>query len=115
LDEVFGAENFCSTITYTKTSGASSPDARTNVLPVVTDTILWYARDASQVKFRQPMAPTMRGTGSAAPSQWIEEADGTRRRATPGEMLPEGARSFTLSDLTSQKPTTVFDYSFEGV
>ena len=40
LDEVFGADNHCATITVTKTSQATAP-----LLPEVTDFLLWYAKD----------------------------------------------------------------------
>lgn len=54
LDEVFGVENFCSVITFRKTSSANSPDAKVNVLASVCDYIIWYAKDKSAVKYRQP-------------------------------------------------------------
>ncbi len=53
LDEVFGADNFCSLITYQKTAGMSSPMARVNVLASVADFVLWYARDKQCIKYRQ--------------------------------------------------------------
>ncbi len=53
MDEVFGAENFCSVINFRKTSGASSPFAKTIVLGTVADYILWYARSKKSVKYRQ--------------------------------------------------------------
>src|SRR4051794_32393928 len=31
-----------------------------------------------------------------------------------GEPNPQGGGRFTLSDLTAQKPTTLFDYHYEG-
>src|SRR5204862_5198022 len=43
LDEVFGAENFISFISFAKTTGASSPKAATNVLADVADFVLCYA------------------------------------------------------------------------
>ncbi len=39
LDEVFGSENYCSTITFAKTAGASSER-----LAGIYDQILWYAQ-----------------------------------------------------------------------
>jgi adenine-specific DNA-methyltransferase len=51
LDEVFGAENSCSVITFRKTSGANSPDAKVNVLATVSDYVVWYAKDRDQVKY----------------------------------------------------------------
>src|SRR5208283_4523285 len=48
LDEVFGVENFTSLITFKKTSGATGEH-----LAGISDYIVWYAKDTSQLKFRQ--------------------------------------------------------------
>jgi adenine-specific DNA-methyltransferase len=48
MDEVFGAENFLTLITFSKTTGAT-----VNYLPPTCDYLLWYARDLEQVKYRQ--------------------------------------------------------------
>ena len=48
MDEIFGAENRVATISYATTGGSSA-----NTLPEVADYLLWYARDRTQVKFRQ--------------------------------------------------------------
>ncbi len=47
MDEVFGDENFCCLISFSKTSGATS-----SLLPVVNDYLLWYSKDHQQVKYR---------------------------------------------------------------
>src|SRR6202167_386295 len=47
LDEVLLARNFVSMITFSKTTGATS-----ELLPMTTDYILWYAREISRVKYR---------------------------------------------------------------
>ncbi len=47
LDEIFGSDNFCSEITFTKTSGRTP-----TLLPSVCDYLLWYAVDKSKVKYR---------------------------------------------------------------
>ena len=48
MDEVFGADNFVSEITVTKTGSLIG-----NLLSSVTDNILWYARSTGAVKFRK--------------------------------------------------------------
>ena len=55
LDEVFGDENCCAEIFFWKTSSATS-----RYLAPVGDVLLWYAKDPSKTKFRQPY--TMRST-----------------------------------------------------
>jgi adenine-specific DNA-methyltransferase len=49
LDEVFHQENFISVILFAKTSGFGD----TTTLASVGDFLLWYAKDKSQVKYRQ--------------------------------------------------------------
>lgn len=48
MDEVFGEENFLSTIQVTKTGSTS-----TGYLANVADSIIWYARSKEKVKFRK--------------------------------------------------------------
>lgn len=48
MDEIFGAENFISVITYTKTTGFSG-----NYLSNVADYVLWYAKAFPRMKYRQ--------------------------------------------------------------
>lgn len=55
VDEIFGPENYCGLITLQRTSGQSSPSARTNVLPAVCDYLIWYAKDVKNVKYRPPL------------------------------------------------------------
>ena len=55
LDEIFGDENCCAEIFFWKTSSATS-----RYLAPVGDVLLWYAKDPSKTKFRQPY--TMRST-----------------------------------------------------
>jgi adenine-specific DNA-methyltransferase len=48
LDQVFGEDNFCSTINVTKTGSQSG-----ELLSNISDTILWYAKSKDLVKFRK--------------------------------------------------------------
>ena len=48
LDEVFGAENRVTTITWLPTNGSSS-----NLLPEAASYILWYAKDKECVKYNR--------------------------------------------------------------
>ena len=47
MDEVFGAENACGMFTVQKTGGLTQ-----SLVPGTSDFLLWYARDASNLKFR---------------------------------------------------------------
>ena len=97
MDEVFGSENFASLVAFLKSSSTNSPSAKTDVLSATTDYILWYAKRLDSVKYRQ-IFQTKRDTKSFDAAYRHGSADNLYR----------------LSDLTAQKPTTVFDFSFEG-
>ena len=86
LDEVFGCENFVNEIAFQKTSGAGSPSGSTDVLSQVFDYILWYARDKPRAKYRELLTCPKESTHSfPLRIRYLEEADGTRRRATRAE------------------------------
>ncbi|MCP9490912.1 MAG: site-specific DNA-methyltransferase [Solirubrobacteraceae bacterium MAG38_C4-C5] len=119
LDEAFGGDNFVSLITFRKTSGAGSPTGGTTTLPAVSDYLLWYARDKSQVKYRPLYRAKAAGGAGAGAYSYVEESDGLRRRATKAELLGGGVdgRLFRLDNLTSQTTreaqTTVFPVEVE--
>ncbi|GHD65310.1 restriction endonuclease subunit M [Luteimonas padinae] len=113
MDEVFGDENFVRLITFVKTTGQTD-----NLLASVSDYILWYARDRPRAKYRQLYKlKTLGGEGALAyskaqlsggvraPLAMVLDADGT---------LPDGAKPYTTSDLTSQSPGTRYLVGFEG-
>lgn len=102
LDEVFGSDNFCSLITFQRTSGQSSPTATTNVLASVSDYILWYARDAGRVKYRRPFVQKLDKT-LIEQYTWADDAKGSARRLTRDELLGESSvdRRFMPADASS--------------
>jgi adenine-specific DNA-methyltransferase len=106
LDEVFGADNFCSLITFRKTAAVSSPTARVNVLGGVSDHLVWYAKNVDQVKYRQLYLDKTPETDLAGVYTWVQEPDGhrprlTRKERSETEALPEGSRIFRLDNITS--------------
>ena len=114
LEEVFGAENFVSLITFKKTLPLVASG-----LPAVSDYLLWYAKNKNHLKFRQIFMnkPIGEGTGYT----WIEMPDGTRRKMTQEErrdasLLPKEGKVFFLDKLTSSGYTTscTFDFELEG-
>lgn len=117
-DEVFGSENFCSIITFRKTSGASSPDARTNVVGTVNDYIIWYAKHFAHVKYNQLYLAVPWEADS--PYQLVA-VDGGWRRLTPEERKnqaswPPDARVFRLSELSNQSiiPSCIYELRVAG-
>ena len=109
MDEVFGAENRMSTISFATTSGSSSKH-----LPSVADYLLWYAKDKRQAKYRQLYEQLNRAEIIKYFSSYVavQMADGTTRkitdyeRANPDKHLPKGARIYQRVGLDSQGVST---------
>ncbi len=81
MDEVFGADNFISQITFKKTGGFGSV-----TLDNVADHIIWYAKEKSKIKYRQLYYEKLATDGYDAYSN-IELPDGTIRKLTSEEKL----------------------------
>lgn len=114
MDEVFGDENFVSLITFVKTSGQTD-----NLLASVSDYIVWYARDASSIKYRQPVH--IRDVTEAMDGAYskIQLATGERRTLSKDEKtgvvpLPQMGKPYRHQILTSQSPGTRYPVNFEG-
>ncbi|MDD3293132.1 MAG: site-specific DNA-methyltransferase [Geobacteraceae bacterium] len=90
LDSVYGAENFVSIITFSKTSGFSP-----SYLSNVTDYIIWYAKDKKRMKYKQVYLPKDVGKEGATQYTYVESFDGTELR--------------TMSKLELQNPSSVLD------
>lgn len=103
LDEVFGAENFCSLISYAKTTTTTG-----RLLPGTSDYLLWYAKDIEHVKYRDLYAEKTPGAAGATKYDQVELSDGSRRAMTAREkagldLMPTGAKCFCLDNLTSPR------------
>lgn len=116
LDEVFGAENFCSTITFAKNSGATD-----ELLASPNDHLVWFAKDRKQVKFRRLFWPKITGSGFGERYGKVREADGRRRNINKEELenpdkLPEGAEAFTEQPPISAgfRANTSVPFDFQG-
>ncbi|MBX6330166.1 MAG: site-specific DNA-methyltransferase, partial [Pseudolabrys sp.] len=101
MDEVFGEANLVSELVVQKTYGFSAA-----AISNVSDYILWYARDKSELKSR----PLYReknyelGKGNAT---WLIESDFSYRSVSASEkdgrsQIPEGARVYNPDNLISQ-------------
>lgn len=102
MDEVFGENNFCAIISFSKTTGLGA-----KLLPSRYDFLIWFAKDANNVKYRQPYVPKSLEDGSADSYNWVELSDGIRRGLTADEKrnlntIPDDAVIYRPSDLTSQ-------------
>lgn len=121
MDEVFGAENFASLVSFKTTSGAGSFAGGTNVLASVNNYLVWYARNIEVVKYRQLFKGKAVGAEGGGQYTWIEEPDGSRRRMTGEERAqaaPPPGRVFRPAPFTSQTTrigqTTVFPVEIDG-
>jgi len=104
LDEVFGAENLVSLITFRTTTGLGS-----KYLSSASNFLLWYCKDIGELKYRQLFVSKDVGDPGADLYSLVRFADGTFRRMTKAERLdpstlPDGARLFRPDNLTSQRP-----------
>jgi adenine-specific DNA-methyltransferase len=115
LDEVFGAQNFCAIIAVQKTGSQAGTK-----LGVTLDYIVWYAKDASVVKYRQLYQPRQQGDKSLDRYDQIELSSGKAQRLTAAQVrgeleIPEGRRfrpTSLFSDGASEKGS--FAYNFDG-
>ena len=116
MDEVFGSENFANLITFKKTNplGASG-------LGVVSDYLLWYARDIKNYKFRRILLEKKLGVGGATGYSWVELPNGERRRMSRDEFreiekLPKDWKIFAPTKLTAAglTPSCVYSFEYEG-
>lgn len=103
LDELFGAANFVSVITCSKTTSATAA-----LLPGTTDFIVWYAKSRDRVKYRKLYRLKERGGAGGESYVFVEEAGGERRRLTRAERadpasVPAEGRFYTLDNLTSPR------------
>jgi adenine-specific DNA-methyltransferase len=103
LDEVFGSENFCSVISFAKTTGQTD-----DLLPNINDFLLWYAKEKSSVKYRQLYAEKVVGGAGGWEYRRIRQADGAVRAATAEELadpsaLKPGHRLCRIDNLTSPR------------
>jgi adenine-specific DNA-methyltransferase len=102
MDEIFGADNFVSLISYSKTAGATG-----DFLPGVVDYIVWYAKDRAQAKYRRLWQDKKFGGPGASKYDQVEHHDGTRssmksEQKSQKAPLPDGARAFRFDNLKSQ-------------
>ena len=95
LDEVFGSQNAVSEIVVQKTGGQTSLH-----LASIQDYILWYAKDKSKLKFRQPYNSKVLGVGHGSGARY--------------DQVSEDGRPFQLTSMTSNRPPGSFPIEFNG-
>ena len=114
MDEVLGRENFVRLITFVKTTGQTD-----NLLASVSDYIVWFAKDRTKVKFRQPLKlKNLMGAGGTAYNKARSIGGITRALSDEekaGADLPKDERVYRIDNLTSQSPGTRYNVEFQSV
>ncbi len=113
LDEVFGAENYCGIINFQKTGSIAA-----TLMPSTVDYILWFARDKSQVKYRQLYVERQAGHKSLDRYDYAESDAGELVRITAAqirgeESLPDGGRCRLTTLLSDGEPSTKKPFQFQ--
>ncbi len=92
MDEVFGEDNFLSTIAYAKTTGFSG-----DTLSNVADYIVWYAKNKKQIKYRNLYTAKQAGGAGATRYRTVESiralinsAHDRTRLATSDQLTSQG-------------------------
>ena len=117
MDEIFKAENFCTTIPFSKTTSTA-----TRTLPSVNDHLLWYARDATRIKFRKIYRVLDARAEFAGEFRRFERPDGVYGDISPElianpESLPAGAVPFRTNTAVSPERSTTgtVELDFSGI
>lgn len=113
MDEIFGINNFVSIITFKKTTGLTG-----KLLTEVSDFIIWFAKDLSQIKYIQLYLPKKLGGEGATHYNKVMLKDGTTRPVTKEEIispssLPQDAKIYEASPMISQG-NPLFTYEYTG-
>ncbi|MGB8644721.1 MAG: site-specific DNA-methyltransferase [Anaerolineae bacterium] len=118
MDEVFGADNFTSLISY-----QTSVSAGARTLDKVSDYVIWYAKNKDAIKFRNLFRALTPGEEGATRFNKIESPDHKEWRHLSDEerrdrdKIPDGWRLFTDQGLTSRgsgSEKTMAAFNFGG-
>jgi adenine-specific DNA-methyltransferase len=112
MDEVFGEDNFVSSIAFRTTANLIG-----NFLGTNSDHLLWYAKNTEKLKYRQLFKTRTLEDDIGLRYTRIEMPDGERRTMTTAErndygLIPREAEPYTHGDLTSQGATQSGSYDF---
>lgn len=117
MDEIFGDGNLISLIPFKTTTSTGS-----RFLEGVCDYIIWYAKDALSMKYRQLYFEKQFGGEGGTAYNKLEIQTGERRNLSSSEklnnsLLPSHSRIYRIDNLTSQRPAQGADlkeFLFEG-
>ena len=112
MDEIFGSENFVTMITFRRKNNS----LKAKLINDVSDYLIWYAKDKSQIKYNKLFEQRNLELGKIWDS--IELPDGTRRKLTKEEiekpsLIPSTCRIFRryiMSSYFNEKHTFKVTY-----
>jgi adenine-specific DNA-methyltransferase len=119
MDEVFGDNNFVNELVFKKKSGLTTAGVEHSF-----DILLWYAKDATQYKFRTIFESKQAGVGESTGMRYDQllSPDGvfrrpmTRDEKEDSQSIPEGWQPLKMSNPCSMSANTFNDtpLDFEG-
>lgn len=101
VSEIFNELNFVSVITVKKTGGQTS-----TLLSPVSDYLIWYAKDISKIKYRQPLREMRPGEGTTTGERYDQAllASGQVIPASRATQVADRIRFFRNITLSSNRP-----------
>ncbi|MBP6097338.1 MAG: site-specific DNA-methyltransferase [Methyloversatilis sp.] len=110
MDEVFGEENYSGQITVVKTAGQSS-----ELIAGTADFVLWYAKQRSSIKFRNPLLAKGFEADKSGVYKWVRQPDGSARPLLDEERAADQTTNvFAMDNISSQRPPGDFPVHFGG-
>lgn len=113
MDEMFGPENHLATITFLKTSSATS-----TFLSSTFDYLVWYGKNKNQTKYRMLMLEKSHDSQGAGEYAYYLSERGQLIRFTKEELADKEKtkKALRIDNLTSQSggESTQFTYSYQG-
>lgn len=103
MDEVFGVGNFVTIISFMKTGATTGKN-----IPVVSDYLVWYAKDLNKLKYHQLLVDRTIDRDTLETFPFVEEPNGNRRRlnadeiSDPSGLTKKKCRLYQLQPLHSQ-------------
>ena len=114
MDEVFGGENHVTTISFAKTSSATS-----SYLPSVFDSVIWFAKRKEVLKFRSLKRSKSHQTQGAGEYVYRRDDSGNIFHLEQAELwdTEKSGDCLRIDNLTSQSggETTRFMYTYHGL
>ena len=114
MDEVFGDDNFVSLILFEKSTGLGA-----KLLPRNADYIVWFAKSAETVKYRQLYSEKSVEAGSVQSFSHKQFPDGRIARITKEDIanpyvLPGGTRFLRYDNMMKQGPGSRYEVEAHG-